>query len=92
MVRSFRDKNTQKLFTGQKVKNYQSFYHQAIRRLQILDAATSLDDLKLLPSNHFKALGGNRKEQFSIRINRQWRICFEWDDGDALNIEIVDYH
>ena len=92
MIKSFRDKNAEKLFSGKKVNTYQSFYHQAVRRLQILDNATALDDLKFLPSNHFKALGGNRKGQFSIRINRQWRLCFEWDEGDALNVEIVDYH
>ncbi len=92
MIKSFRDKNTQKLFSGQRVNIYQSFYRQAIRRLQILDNATSLDDLRQLPSNHFKVLGGDRKEQFSIRINRQWRLCFEWDEGNALRVEIVDYH
>jgi proteic killer suppression protein len=92
MIKSFRDKNTRKLYFGQKVNIFQNFYRQAIRRLQILDDATSLDDLRLLPSNHFQALGGNRKEQFSIRINHQWRICFEWDDGDAFHVEIVDYH
>ena len=92
MIKSFRDKNAQKLFSGQKVNAYQAFYRQAIRRLQILDNATSLDDLRLLPSNHFKALGGDRKGQFSIRINRQWRLCFEWNEGDALSVEIVDYH
>jgi len=92
MIKSFRDKNAQKLFSGENVNIFQGFYRQAIRRLQILDDATSLDDLRLLPSNHFKALAGNRKGQFSIRINRQWRLCFEWDEGDALNVEIVDYH
>jgi len=92
MIKSFRDKNAQKLFSGENVNIFQGFYRQAIRRLQILDDATSLDDLRLLPSNHFKALGGTRKEQFSIRINRQWRVCFEWDDGDAFHVEIIDYH
>lgn len=92
MIKSFGDRNTQKLYSGQKVKLFQSFYRQAIRRLQILDDATSLNDLRLLPSNHFKALCGTKKGQFSIRINRQWRICFEWVDGDALNVMIIDYH
>jgi proteic killer suppression protein len=92
MIKSFRDKNAQKLFAGQKVNVYQKFYRQAIRRLQILDNAATLDDLRLLPSNHFKALGGDRKGQFSIRINHQWRLCFEWDEGDALSVEIIDYH
>ncbi len=92
MIKSFRDKNARKLYSGEKVKIFEVFYRQAIRRLQILNDATSLQDLKQLPSNHFKALGGNRKGQYSIRINRQWRICFKWLDGDAFNVEIVDYH
>jgi proteic killer suppression protein len=92
MIKSFRDNRTQKIFSGKKIKEYQGFYHQAVRRLQILDAAVYLNDLMQLPSNQFKALGGDRKGQFSIRINQQWRICFKWDGEDAYNVAITDYH
>ena len=74
MIRSFRSKRTEALFGGQRVKEFQLFQQQAIRRLQVLDVATSLNDLMRLPSNHFEALHGDRKGQYSIRINRQWRI------------------
>ena len=92
MIKSFKDKNTQKLNDGQRVKEFQSFMRQAEKRLRILDAADSLDSLKLLPSNRFKSLIGDRQGQYSIRINDQWRICFEWPDDDPVNVEIVDYH
>ncbi len=74
MIRSFRSKRTEALYGGQRVKEFQLFQQQAIRRLQVLDVATSLNDLMRLPSNHFEALHGDRKGQYSIRINRQWRI------------------
>ena len=92
MIKSFKDKNTQKLNDGQRVKEFQSFMRQAEKRLRILDAADSLDSLKLLPSNRFKSLIGDRQGQYSIRINDQWRICFEWYDDGPINVEIVDYH
>ena len=65
---------------------------QAERRLQVLDNATNLQDLKGLPSNRFEALRGDRNGQYSIRVNNQWRVCFEGKDGDAYYVEIVDYH
>jgi len=76
------------------VKEFQAFKEQAERRLDILEVAMSLNDLMLLPSNRFEALGGDRKGQFSIRINRQWRVSFEWPEGSVrpFNIEITDYH
>ena len=74
------------------MKDFQAITTQAERRLQILDNATSLQDLRNLPSNRFEALRGDRVGEYSIRINDQWRICFEWEDGDAYNVEIVDYH
>ena len=74
MIRSFRSKRTEALYGGQRVKEFQLFQQQAIRRLQVLDVATSLNDLMRRPSNHFEALHGDRKGQYSIRINRQWRI------------------
>lgn len=92
MIKSFRGKKTETLYNGGRVKDFQVIYTQAERRLQILDNATSLQDLRNLPSNRFEALRGDRVGQCSIRINDQWRICFEWQDGDAYNVEIVDYH
>jgi len=74
------------------VRDFKAFERQARRRLLYLNQAVSLDDLCVPPSNHLEALSGNRKGQFSIRINKQWRICFRWDDGAACNVEIVDYH
>ena len=90
----YRDKRTAHFAAGERVKEFQAFEEQAKKRLLILESAISRQGLTLLPSNHFEALGGNRKGQFSIRINRQWRICFEWPDGvvEPFNIEITDYH
>jgi proteic killer suppression protein len=92
MIKSFKDKKAEKLYSGESVKEYQGFERQAIRRLQILDSANSLDDLKNLPSNRFKRLKGNRKGQYSISINKQWRICFKWYDESPQEVEITDYH
>ena len=69
-----------------------SIYQVARRKLEILDAAEVLQDLRIPPSNHLEKLSGDRKGQYSIRINKQWRLCFAWRDGDAYNVEIVDYH
>jgi len=67
-------------------------HRAALRKLRILDAATSLDDLRSPPANRLEKLAGERRGQHSIRINDQWRICFRWSDGDATDVEIVDYH
>jgi proteic killer suppression protein len=90
----YRDKKTAKFAEGNRVDAFQGFEMQAKKRLLILHSAESCADLRLLPSNRFEALGGNRKGQYSIRINQQWRICFEWPDDypKPFNIEIVDYH
>lgn len=90
----YRDKRTERFANGERVKEFQAFKDQAERRLDILEVATSKLDLMQLPSNRFEALGGDRKGQFSIRINQQWRVRFEWpDDHDKpFNIEITDYH
>ena len=90
----YRDKRTARFAAGERVKEFQAFEQQAKKRLLILRESVSRNGLMLLPSNHFEALRGDRKGQFSIRINRQWRICFEWPDdhGKPFNIEIVDYH
>jgi len=90
----YRDKRTSRFAEGRFVSEFQSFKDQAERRLDILEAAVTRNDLMALPSNRFEALGGDRNGQFSIRINSQWRVCFEWpeDEVKPCNIEIVDYH
>jgi proteic killer suppression protein len=90
----YRDKRTERFAAGERVREFQSFERQAYRRLELLAAALNKEVLMGLPSNHFEALSGKRKGQFSIRINQQWRICFEWPEGETqpFNIEITDYH
>lgn len=92
MIKSFCCKHSEALYNGKRVKRFESFAAQAERRLEILDNARTIEDLRNLPSNSFEALSGDRRGQCSIRINQQWRVCFEWKDGDAVNVEIVDYH
>ena len=92
MIQSFRDKRTKQLFEGNRVSEFQAFNRQAEKRLRVLDAADTLEALMMLPSNRFKALTGKRQGQYSIRINNQWRICFEWGSAGPENVEIVDYH
>ena len=92
MIRSFGNKRTEALWAGQRVPAFESFRERAERKLVILDAATSLETLRALPGNRLEALKGNRKRQQSIRINDQWRVCFRWHEGDAHDVEIVDYH
>lgn len=90
----YRDKRTEQFALGERVKEFQSFAKQAYKRLDILEAAPSKEALMLLPSNHFESLEGDRKGQYSIRINEKWRICFNWpdDEPEPFNIEITDYH
>ena len=94
MIRSYRDRDTTAISDGGRVRAWEPFRRQAEKRLRILDAATSLGDLAALNSNRLEALKGSRKGQYSIRINDQWRICFEWskDVRGPSNVEIVDYH
>lgn len=92
MIKSYRDKKTEDFAGGKFVKHFQGFRRQAEKRLEILDAAESLADLAALPSNRLEALRGVRAGQHSIRINRQWRICFEWPADGPENVEITDYH
>jgi len=92
MIQSFRCAKTEKLWQGQRVKAFDAIQTIAERRLAILDAATTLLDLKALPSNRLEALKGKRKGQHSIRINDQWRVCFRWETPHAYEVEIVDYH
>jgi proteic killer suppression protein len=94
MILSYKDKRTEQFGQGEFVRAFQGFEQQAARRLAILNAAPSLDTLRALPSNRLEALREDRAGQFSIRINQQWRVCFEWPDGQTgpSNVEIVDYH
>lgn len=94
MILSYRDKRTQAFASGRFVREFQSFDRQAYKRLEILEATMGLDDLRALPSNRLEALHGDRAGQFSIRINIQWRLCFEWPSGSSgpSHAEIVDYH
>ena len=94
MIQSYRDKRTRRFAEGGSLKAFEGFKRQAEKRLEILDAATSIQDLIALRSNRFEQLRGDRKGHCSIRINQQWRICFEWPRGAAgpINVEITDYH
>ncbi len=94
MIASYRDRNTERLAAGEKVRQWEPFRRQAEKRLRILDAALSLGELAALNSNHLEALKGDRKGWYSIRINDQWRICFKWpkDEPGPSSVEIVDYH
>jgi len=94
MILSYKDKRSERFAQGEHVRAFQGFEQQAERRLAILNAAPSLDTLRALPGNRLEALKGDRAGQYSIRINQQWRICFEWQDGQQgpSSVEIVDYH
>ena len=94
MIRGYRDKRTERFADGEFISAFQRIDEQAAKRLSILYAATSLDTLRQLPSNRWEALRGTRTGQYSIRINRQWRICFTWPEGSPgpSDVEIVDYH
>lgn len=94
MILSFRDKRTREFAGGKRVNAFSGFERSARLKLDRLEAAASVRDLAVLPGNRFEALRGDRKGQYSIRINDQWRICFEWPDQAVgpSNVEIVDYH
>jgi toxin HigB-1 len=94
MILSFRGKRPELFAKGEFVRAFQGFERQDWKRLEILDAALTLPDLAGLPSNRLEALRGDRAGQYAIRINQQWRICFEWPESakDPSNVEIVDYH
>ena len=92
MIISFKGKKPERFFNGEDVKDYRSFAEQLSRRLVVLDTVESVRDLSKLRSNRFEALAGDRRGQFSIQINRQWRICFRWDADGPEDVDIVDYH
>jgi toxin HigB-1 len=92
MIRSFADRETERLFRRERVGRFRAFERIALRKLRMVDAAADIADLRVPPGNRLEKLKGDRDGQWSIRINDQWRVCFRWDDGDAFDVEIVDYH
>jgi len=93
VIRTFKKKDAEMIFDGMFVKSLENQIQQRAReKLKYLDSAVDLRDLMIPPSNQLEALEGDRAGQYSIRINQQWRICFRWLNGDALDVEIVDYH
>ena len=93
MIRTFADRQTQMLYANGKCRRLPpEIVRRAVRKLEYVDLATCLDDLKTPPGNRLHTLGGDRKGQHSIAINDQWRICFRFVDGDAFDVEIADYH
>ena len=93
MIKSFHDKETERLFSRYFSRRFpRSLHHVAWRKLAILDAAEQLDDLRVPPGNRLEKLSGDRQGQYSIRVNDQWRICFRWHEGNAYEVEITDYH
>jgi proteic killer suppression protein len=93
MIRSFKSKKTEKIFNRQRSRKLpQDMQQIALRKLRMLNRAMSIQDLRVSPANRLEKLSGDRAGQYSIRINDQWRICFEWRDEGAYDVEIVDYH
>ena len=93
MIKSFKDREAERLFNRERSRKVpQDVQRVAFRKLRMLNRARTLDDLRVPPANRLEALKGARKDQYIIRINDQWRVCFVWHEGDAFNVEIVDYH
>jgi len=93
MIRGFADRDIARLFRREAVRRFPQSLHRAmLRKLVALDAAETLEDLSVPPGNRLEKLGGNRAGQYSVRVNDQWRVCFRWRDGDAYDVEVVDYH
>ena len=92
MIKSYRCRETEQLKKTGQSRKFKSFERVALRKLDMLEAVADVETLRIPPGNHFEALLGSRQGQYSIRINQQWRICFTWHDGNAYNVEIVDYH
>lgn len=92
MIRSFKDRDTARLFDDELVARFRAVERQARRKLLYLHRSRTIQDLTVPPGNRLEALRGNRKGQYSIRINDQWRICFRWKDAAPYDVEIVDYH
>jgi proteic killer suppression protein len=93
VIKSFADDEAEKIWNQQRSRKLPGTIQQrALNKLAMLSQSNDLNDLRIPPSNRLEALSGNRRGQFSIRINQQWRICFRWDNGDVYDVEITDYH
>jgi toxin HigB-1 len=93
VIKSFKDRETQQIFTRQRSRRLPPDIQQvALRKLRMLNNAHALNDLQVPPANRLEKLEGDRAGQYSIRINDRWRVCFAWRDGDAYDVEMVDYH
>ncbi|MFZ3065211.1 MAG: type II toxin-antitoxin system RelE/ParE family toxin [Nitrospirota bacterium] len=93
MIKSFKNRETEKIYSREVSKKLPTDVQQvALRKLRMINNAKNINDLRIPPANRLEKLSGNREGQYSIRINDQWRICFIWQDGDAHNVEITDYH
>jgi toxin HigB-1 len=93
VIKSFKNKETEKIYNLERSKRLPTDIQQiALRKLRILNNAKNINDLRIPPANRLEKLSGNLADKYSIRINDQWRICFEWNDDDAYNVEIIDYH
>lgn len=92
MIRSFKDRETERLWEGHRSRRFGDIQDRALRKLRQLDAAMTVEDLRNPPGNRLETLKGNRAGQMSIRINDQWRVCFRWASGEADDVEITDYH
>jgi proteic killer suppression protein len=93
MIRSFRDRETARVWSGRRSRRLPGEIQEtALRKLRLVNAASRLEDLRVPPGNRLEALSGERRGNHSIRINQQWRICFRWKDGEAEDVEICDYH
>ncbi|MDP3184958.1 MAG: type II toxin-antitoxin system RelE/ParE family toxin [Anaerolineales bacterium] len=93
VIKTFKDDETQNIYRRRRSRRLPSDIQQvALRKLRMINNAISINDLRVPPANHLEKLGGNRAGQWSIRINDQWRVCFEWQGSDAYNVEVTDYH
>lgn len=92
MIQSFKCSETEALFKGTRIARFVNIERVALRKLEQLDIAACVKDMRMPPGNRLEALSGNRSGQWSVRINDQWRVCFRFEDGTALDVEIVDYH